>query len=77
MTKIEYEEKALELRKITGKTPGEEFVNESHIALAIFLIEAQIDPEEEIDPLWIIGHIFQAGKIEGIRKERARRKRLG
>lgn len=70
MNKLGYEKKALELRKITGKTPGEEFINESHIAMAIFLIES----EKEKDPAWLFGHIYQAGKIEGIRKERARRK---
>ncbi|MDU5081207.1 hypothetical protein [uncultured Tissierella sp.] len=78
MTKMEYKEKAIELRRITGNHLADEIYENSQIAIRIF----EYRPKElegytactYDNFVWMLGHIYQAGKIEGIRKERARRK---
>lgn len=72
MDRLRYKENAMELRRITGQSLVVEFAKGAGIATEIALIE--LDKNENIDPAWVLGHVFQAGKIEGIRKERARRK---
>ncbi|MDR7856064.1 hypothetical protein [Tissierella sp.] len=67
---MNYQEKAKELARITSKTLVDEFVHSAIIALEIFSIEI----EKTDDITCTLAFIFQAGKIEGTRKERARRK---
>ncbi len=65
------EKKAKELSKIVGYTSATEFFLSMEIAEKLHALEIL---KEHGSYVWILGTIFQAGKIEGIRKERNRRK---
>ncbi|MDU5081208.1 hypothetical protein [uncultured Tissierella sp.] len=64
-----FKNKAEELIEIIGHTLIGEYGLSMDISYAIYLIE--IEKTSEFS--WMLGAIFQAGKVEGIRQERKRR----
>lgn len=75
---MNYQEKAIELINMAKNHLANEIYENSQIAVQMY----EYRPKEEqlyttctySNFVLMLGYIFQAGKIEGIRKERARRK---
>ena len=67
-----YQEKAKELSEIIGYKRLSEIRESINISKELY--EIKVENSKILGSyLWVLGVIFQAGKIEGIREERARK----
>lgn len=61
-----------ELLRIIDNTSADEICEDMKIACELY--SKEVETLNEYDLLWILGIIYQAGKVQGIRQERKRKR---